>query len=189
MRQAGSGIAPAVPGTELGFPRPALVQRRRADRPAREKNRRRRVVVAICSPRPISRARLWAITCTASQAPLAAKPGRHVNQRRTPRFSSVLDGRRWSASSSRVSPSRCDEAVQVAKGPVGTGRGLHPPDDDRTGAAPGSAPASRRRRPSSRGPAPVCIGKRRSRLLCWRILHLTTGGDESVGVEAAVPAP
>ena len=46
-------------------------------RPAREKNRRRRVlVVAVCSPRPIravQRARLCAITCIASQAPLAAK--------------------------------------------------------------------------------------------------------------------
>ena len=53
---------------------------RRADRvsrPTREKNRRRRVlVVTICSPRPmrvVQRARLCAITCTASQAPLAAK--------------------------------------------------------------------------------------------------------------------
>ena len=38
-----------------------------------EKKRRRRVlVVTICSPRPmraVQRARLWAITCTASQAP------------------------------------------------------------------------------------------------------------------------
>ena len=42
-----------------------------------EKKRRRRVlVVTICSPRPmraVQRARLWAITCTASQAPLAGK--------------------------------------------------------------------------------------------------------------------
>ena len=50
--------------------------RRRAERvsrPAREKNRRRRVlVVTTGSPRPmraVQRARLWAITCTASQAP------------------------------------------------------------------------------------------------------------------------
>ena len=46
-------------------------------RPAREKNRRRRVlVVTTCSPRPmraVQRAMLWAITCTASQAALAAK--------------------------------------------------------------------------------------------------------------------
>ena len=54
--------------------------RRRAERvsrPAREKKRRRRVlVVTTCSPRPmraVQRARLWAIACTASQAPLAAK--------------------------------------------------------------------------------------------------------------------
>ena len=54
--------------------------RRRAERvslPAMEKKRRRRVlVVTTCSPRPmraVQRARLWAITCTASQAPLAAK--------------------------------------------------------------------------------------------------------------------
>ena len=54
--------------------------RRRAERvsrPAREKNRRRRVlVVTSCSPRPmraVQCARLWAITCTASQAALAAK--------------------------------------------------------------------------------------------------------------------
>ena len=45
----------------------------RVSRPAREKKRRRRVlVVTSCSPRPmraVQRARLWAITWTASQAP------------------------------------------------------------------------------------------------------------------------
>ena len=45
----------------------------RVSRPAREKKRRRRVlVVTTGSPRPmraVQRARLWAITCTASQAP------------------------------------------------------------------------------------------------------------------------
>ena len=57
--------------------------RRRAERvirPAREKNRRRRVlVVTTCSPRPmraVQRAMLWAITCTASQAALAAEAAR-----------------------------------------------------------------------------------------------------------------
>ena len=49
----------------------------RVSRPVREKKRRRRVlVVTTGSPRPmraVQRARLWAITCTASQAALAAK--------------------------------------------------------------------------------------------------------------------
>ena len=46
-------------------------------RPARAKTRRLSVlVVAIRSPRPmraVQRAKLWAITCIANQAPLAAK--------------------------------------------------------------------------------------------------------------------
>ena len=55
----------------------------RVSRPARPNSRRRSVfVVTIPSPRPIravQRARLWAITWTASQAPLAANlPGRQV---------------------------------------------------------------------------------------------------------------
>ncbi len=83
-RQAGSGIARSRARARLNWVSQGQrsgrcrVRRRAAlSRPAREKNRRRRVlVVAICSPRPIravQRARLWAITCTASQAPLAAK--------------------------------------------------------------------------------------------------------------------
>ena len=92
--------------------------RRRAERvsrPAREQKRRRRVlVVTSCSSRPmrvVQRARLWAITCTASQAPLAAKrpEGRWLSP--TPYFRSrmafsISAWRRWSASSSRVSPSQ-----------------------------------------------------------------------------------
>ena len=92
--------------------------RRRAERvirPARAKNRRRRVlVVTICSPKPmraVQRARLWAITCTANQAPLAANrpdgmwfsPTPYLRSRMAFRVSAW---RRWSASSSRVSPSR-----------------------------------------------------------------------------------
>ena len=92
--------------------------RRRAERvsrPAREKKRRRRVlVVTTCSPRPmraVQRARLWAITCTASQAALAAKrpEGRWFNPTpylRSRMAFSISAWRRWSASGSRVAPSR-----------------------------------------------------------------------------------
>ena len=84
-RQAGSGMARSRAKARLNWVSQGQrwgrcrVRRRaeRVRRPARAKNRRRRVlVVTICSPRPmraVQRARLWAITCTASQAPLAAK--------------------------------------------------------------------------------------------------------------------
>ena len=84
-RQAGSGIACSRARARLnwfsqGQRRGRCRVRRRAERvsrPAREKKRRRRVlVVTICSPRPmraVQRARLWAITWAASQAALAAK--------------------------------------------------------------------------------------------------------------------
>ena len=92
--------------------------RRRAERvsrPTRENKRRLRVlVVTTCSPRPmraVQRARLWASTCTAIQAALAAKrpEGRWFSP--TPYFRSriafsISACRRWSASSSSVSPSR-----------------------------------------------------------------------------------
>ena len=74
----------------------------RVSRPAIEKKRRRRVlVVTSCSPRPMraaQRARLCAITCTASQAALAAKrpEGRWFNP--TPYFRSRLNTKlkpRW----------------------------------------------------------------------------------------------
>ena len=111
---------PCQGATELGFQGQRCgrcrVRRRaeRVSRPAREKNRRRRVlVVAICSPRPtraVQRARLWAVTCTASQAPLAAKRPDGMWFRPTPYLRSrmafsISAWRRWSASSSRVSPS------------------------------------------------------------------------------------
>ena len=122
-RQAGSGIARSRARARLNWVSQGQrcgrcrVRRRaeRVSRPAREKNRRRRVlVVAICSPRPIravQRARLWAITCTASQAPLAAKRPDGMWFRPTPYLRSrmafsISAWRRWSASSSRVSPSR-----------------------------------------------------------------------------------
>ena len=92
--------------------------RRRAERvsrPAREKKRRRRVlVVASCSPRPmraVQRAKLWAMTWTASQAPLAGKrpEGRWLSPTpylRSRMAFSISAWRRWSASRSSVSPSR-----------------------------------------------------------------------------------
>ena len=122
-RQAGSGIARSRARARLDWVSQGQrcgrcrVRRRaeRVSRPAREKNRRRRVlVVAICSPRPIravQRARLWAIICTASQAPLAAKRPDGMWFSPTPYLRSRMAlstsaWRRWSASSSRVSPSR-----------------------------------------------------------------------------------
>ena len=122
-RQAGSGRARnrararsnwASQGQRCGRCR----VRRRAERvirPAREKNRRRRVlVVTTCSPRPmraVQRAMLCAITCTASQAALAAKrpAGRWFNPTpclRSRMAFSISAWRRWSASSSSISPSR-----------------------------------------------------------------------------------
>ena len=92
--------------------------RRRAERvirPARAKTRRLSVlVVTICSPRPMpagQRARLCAITCTASQAALAAKrpDGRWLSPTpylRSRMVFSISAWRRWSASSSSISPSR-----------------------------------------------------------------------------------
>ena len=147
--------------------------RRRAERvsrPAIEKKRRRRVlVVTTCSPRPsraVQRARLCAITWTASQAALAAKrpEGRWLSA--TPYFRSrmafsISAWRRWSASSSRVCPVPIgDEAVIAVadeEDQLGTRRGLHPPDDEpyRRGVGPHSGRGCRwsrprrRRRPSS----------------------------------------
>ena len=121
-RQAGSTgmLAGRAKAPELLSPRQrsgrCRVNRRaeRVSRPAREKNRRRRVlVVAIRSPRPIravERARLWTIVWTASQAPLAAKrpegrwfsPTPYLRSRMA--FSISAGGE--SASSSSNSPSR-----------------------------------------------------------------------------------
>ena len=70
-------------------------------------------MLATCPPRPMlagQRARLWVITCTANQAPLAAKRpgGRWFSP--TPYLTSQMAlsasvWRRWSASSSIISPS------------------------------------------------------------------------------------
>ena len=121
--QAGSEIARSRARARLncssqGQRRGRCRVNRRAERvirPPRAKTRRLRVlVVTICSPRPIravQRAMLWAITCTASQAPLAAKrpEGRWFSPTpylRSRMAFSISAWRRWSASSSSISPSR-----------------------------------------------------------------------------------
>ena len=123
-RQAGSGMARSrakarVNWDSQGQRRGRCRVRRRAERvirPTRAKTRRLRVlVVTVRSPRPIravQRARLCAITWTASQAPLAAKrPDGHVVQPHAVLKVGVSHSRPRRggddrASSSRVSPSR-----------------------------------------------------------------------------------
>ena len=85
LRQAGNGMARSRARARLNWVSQGQrcgrcrVRRRaeRVSRPAIEKKRHRRIlVVTTCSPRPmrtVQRARLWAITWPASQAPLAAK--------------------------------------------------------------------------------------------------------------------
>ena len=108
--------------------------RRRAERvvrPARAKNRRRRVlVVTICSRKPmraVQRARLWAITCTASQAPLAANrpDGRWFSP--TPYLRSRMA---FSKLQGLPVPVGDESVIAVGgeEGQLGTGRGLHTPD-------------------------------------------------------------
>ena len=155
-RQAGSGRArnraraplnSASQGQRCG----RCKVRRRAElvsRPAREKKRRRRVlVVTTCSPRPmraVQRARLWAITCTASQAPFGrlsvggeAARGEMVEPHAVLEVSDgVLDlgvapmvGLQFQGVPVPVG----DEAVIAVvdeEGQLGTGRGFYPPDDE-----------------------------------------------------------
>ena len=125
--------------------------RRRAERvsrPAREKNRRRRVlVVTICSPRPmraVQRARLWAITCTASQAPFGmlriggeAARGEMVQPHAVLEVSDgVLDLGVAPMVGLEIQgfPLSVGDAAVIAvggeEGQLGTGRGLHAPDDE-----------------------------------------------------------
>ena len=93
--------------------------RRRAERvsrPAKEKKRRRRVlVVTICWPRPrraVQRARLWAITWTASQAALAAMVRLQFQRLPIPVGDAGMI------------------AVGGEEGQLGAGRGSHPPEDE-----------------------------------------------------------
>ena len=153
--------------------------RRRAERvsrPAREKKRRRRVLVLTTgSPRPmraVQRARLWAITWTASQAPFGRlRIGGEAARGEMVQSNAVLevaDGVLDLGVAAMVGLQRQgfpvpvgDEAVIAVvgeEGQLGTGRGLHPPDDEPhrcgvgltlEGGCRWSRPR-RRRRPSSR---------------------------------------
>ena len=137
----------------------------RVSRPAREKNRRRRVlVVAIRSPRPmraVQRARLCAITCTASQAPLAAKTARgetvqphavlEVAYRILDLGVTAMIGLQFQ----RLPVPVGDEAVIAVGGEesqLRTGRRLHPPDDEpyRRGVPPRPGTGCRWSRPHRR---------------------------------------
>ena len=147
-RQAGSGIARSRARARLNWVSQGQrcgrcrVRRRaeRVSRPTREKNRRRRVlVVAICSPRPAPSS---GPGCGPSPVPASAvggeAAGRHVVQTDAVLEVSngVLDlgvaavvGLQFQGLSGPVG----DEAVIAVggeEGQLGTGRGLHPPDDE-----------------------------------------------------------
>ena len=106
-----NGSQPGQGAAELGFPWPAPGEMQvEATRRASEPSGQSVLVVTTCSPRP-----MWAgqgaITCTASHAALAAKRPEGVWFSPTPYLRSRMAfstsaWRRWSASSSRVSPSR-----------------------------------------------------------------------------------
>ena len=120
----------------------------RVSRPAREKKRRLRVlVVTSCSPRPmraVQRARLWAMTCTASQAPFGrlriggeAARGEMVEP---DAVLQVADGVLDLGVAAMVGleiqgvPVPVGDAAVIAvvgeEGQLGAGRGLDPADDE-----------------------------------------------------------
>ena len=149
--QAGSGMARSramarVNWVSQGQCRGRCRVRRRAERvirPTRAKNRRLRVlVVAIRSPRPmraVQRARLCAITCTASQAPLGGEaPRGHVVQPDAVlevayRILDLGVAAMISLQFEGLPVPVGDEAVIAVsgeEGELGTGCRLHPPDDE-----------------------------------------------------------
>ena len=150
-RQAGNGMACSRAKARLnwvsqGQRRGRCEVRRRAERvirPTRAKTRRLRVlVITVRSPRPIravQRARLCAITWTASQAPLAAKRADGMWFSPTPYLRStygVLDlgvAAMIGLQFQRLPIAVGDEgviAVSGEEGELGTGRRLHPPDNE-----------------------------------------------------------
>ena len=198
--------------------------RRRAERvsrPARAKKRRLRVlVVAIGSPRPtraVQRARLWAITCMASQAPFGklriggeAARGEMIQPYAILEVADGILGLGVAAAVGlqfqRLPIPVGDEpviAVGGEEGQLGTGRGLHPPDDEphrcgvRLGLEGGVGglghigsavhPVGNRR--------PARLGNRLDEIVQALVLadgdgeadiHPAADGDHGVGIEAAV---
>ena len=172
-------------------------------------------MVTSCSPRPMraaQRARLWAITWTASQAALAAKrpEGRWLSP--TPYLRSriafsISAWRRWSASSSKVTSLPVGDAGVIAviseQRQLGTGRGFHPPDDEphRGGAGftlegciRGLGHVGGTLHPVGNG-SPVILGYGLYDLPQALVLadgdgeadiHLAADGDDGVNVETAV---
>ena len=127
-------------------------------RPAREKKRRRKVlVVAIGSPRPmraVHRARLWAITWAASQAPFGklriggeASRGEMVDPHAVLQVpDGVLDLGVATVVGLQIQaiplPAGDEGVIAVVgeEGQLGTGRGLHPADDEAHRCGAGLAP-------------------------------------------------
>ena len=151
-RQAGSGMARSRARARLNWVSQGQcwgrcrVRRRaeRVSRPARAKNRRLRVlVVTICSPRPmraVQRARLWAIACTAWTPGAVggeAARGEVVQPHAVLEVAyRVLDLGVAAVVSLQFQglsvPVGAEAVIAVGgeEGQLGTGRRLHPPDDE-----------------------------------------------------------
>ena len=174
-------------------------------------------MVTICSPSPsraVQRARLCASTCTASQAPLAAKPtrGEMVQPHAVLQVSDgVLDlgmaamvGLQFQGLTLSVG----DEAVIAVggeEGQLGTGRGFHPPDDEPHRRSVGPTLEGGVRGLRHVGGAVHPVGYRRPGIFGYGLdeiaqastladgdgkadIRLSAGGHHGVGVEAAVGA-
>ena len=188
----------------------------RVSRPAKEKRRRLRVLVVAAASsramRAVQRARLWAITWTASQVALAAKrpEGRWL---RPDAVLEVPDGVLDLGVAAMVrlqfrgvSLPAGDEAVIAAggeEGQLGAGRGSHPPDNEPHRCGAGLALEGGVDRLGHGGGALHPVGNGSPVRLGYGLyqisqalaladsdgeahLQLAAGGDDRVGVEAAV---
>ena len=227
-RQVGSGRARNRARARLNwFSQGQRRGRCKVSRPAIEKKRRLRVlVVASCSPRPtrvVQRARLWAMTWTASQAPFGMlRIGGETARGEMVEPDAVLEVANGILDLG-VAPMvglQCqgcpvpvrDKAVMAVsgeEGQLGTGRGLHPPDMSRTGAASGSlwkgvleggvgglGHVGGAVHPVRDG-RPVRLGYRLDKIPQAFVLadgdgeadiHFAADGDDGVGIEATVGA-